>query len=337
MVLSLLLVVVGWLRRPSARPRPRPVIASAKAELPWADCWREDAFRFMSDDRPWAAVEERLRDAVGGTGLLPGDTAPAIVGPLPEAAELPPNARERSTWAVRLAYYGPAFGGFAWQRDQPTVASRLDECLLPLLDGKHNLRIASAGRTDAGVSAVGQLITFYSWPRLDERRIADAINGAAGELRGERADELRVLSAVRVPRSFHATFSATWRRYAYFLPTRLGGDDVSAAAVDAQLRELSGAERDYAALGRVRFPCPSLCVSVCVGLSLSRANARAVVGSRAAAASARFRLRAAHVGRPHGHTALTCAWRARARASCHRGCPAARTLAAPCTWPGRVR
>ena len=127
----------------------------------------------------------------------------------------PPLMHEprRQTWALRVAYFGPAFRGFAWQRDCPTdtVAGRLQAALTPLLDGRA-CQLSVAGRTDAGVSAIGQLVSFYSWPKLTEEQIRAAVDEAAPD------GCLRLLSATRVPRSYHATFSTRWRRYVYMLP-----------------------------------------------------------------------------------------------------------------------
>ena len=84
-----------------------------------------------------------------------------------------------------------------------------------VLDGdskeRRNPRLASAGRTDAGVSAVGQLVTFNCWEALSAAALDEAIRAAAPD------GALRLVSAVTVPRSFHATFSTQWRRCQRFL------------------------------------------------------------------------------------------------------------------------
>ena len=194
----------------------------------------------------WKPVAAALRHAVATVDeqllLLGGNTYA-----LPAFPSLTPtlvHESRRQTWALRVAYFGPAFRGFAWQRDSPleTVAGRLQEALTPLLGGK-SCQLSVAGRTDAGVSAIGQLVSFYSWPQLTEEQIRAAIDGAAPD------GSLRLLSAKRVPRSYHATFSTRWRRYVYLLPMEpsLG---VSAEAMRAQLEPLVGRRRDYAALGR---------------------------------------------------------------------------------------
>jgi len=160
--------------------------------------------------------------------------------------------RKRHTWKLSIAYYGPAFSGMAWQRTppKPTVSGCLHAAIEPLLLGRHSLRLGQSGRTDAGVSALGQRISFYAWPELDVAELEHAIAEAAPE-----PGALRLVSAEQTTdRSYHASFSTRWRRYAYFLPPPIGHsrEDVmrEAAAIDALLQPLVGEERQYAALGR---------------------------------------------------------------------------------------
>ena len=63
-------------------------------------------------------------------------------------------------WTMTIAYYGPAFSGFAFQptAPKPTVAGCLFVALSRLMKRKPHLHVA--GRTDAGVSAVGQVVRF---------------------------------------------------------------------------------------------------------------------------------------------------------------------------------
>ncbi len=60
----------------------------------------------------------------------------------------------------------------------------------------------AAGRTDRGVSAYGQVVSFYSWEELALDDIITCINAAD-------PGKLRALHAQVVPRSFHATFQVS--------------------------------------------------------------------------------------------------------------------------------
>ena len=57
-----------------------------------------------------------------------------------------------------------------------------------------------AGRTDRGVSAVGQVVSFHSWQDVPLERVAQCLNAAAPCV-------LRAVHVQRMPRKFHATFS----------------------------------------------------------------------------------------------------------------------------------
>ena len=241
--------------------------------------WREKSAEAM-EARDWASVEAAVAAAVEGEALLPGDApapvgfeeqaaavaaavggeallpgdAPAPVGFEEQAAPLSSSSVSQSariTWRLRVAYLGVAFSGFAWQSaaPKPTVEGCLQQAIQPLLDGRSELRLSCAGRTDAGVSSLGQLVSFHSWPQLSESDLHDAVARASPE-RGA----LRLVDARRMDDGYHATFSTAWRRYAYLLPASPGATRVEAAAeaarLDGLLRPLAGEPRDYAALGR---------------------------------------------------------------------------------------
>lgn len=225
-----------------------PTALSSLRMMGTADDWRHHAFELMAA-RQWNVVEDALAAAVCGKVPLPGDDGPPLYWQPQSAEETKP--KKRVTWMCTIAYSGPAFSGFAWQPDppKPTVQGCLQDALLPLLDGKSALRISCAGRTDAGVSALGQEVSFHSWPQLTASAIHDALAAASPE-----PGALRLVRARRVDPSYHATFSTAWRRYAYLLPASAGqtrADVVDEAArIDRALRPMVGVTRDYAALGR---------------------------------------------------------------------------------------
>ncbi|MCI0634046.1 MAG: tRNA pseudouridine(38-40) synthase TruA [Actinobacteria bacterium] len=106
---------------------------------------------------------------------------------------------------LTLAYDGTGFRGWARQRGQRTVRGELEDALEQVLGGR--VRLAVAGRTDAGVHARGQVASFEA---------SDVDLGALRRvLNGRLAPEISVLDARRVPDGFHARFSATAREYRY--------------------------------------------------------------------------------------------------------------------------
>lgn len=68
-----------------------------------------------------------------------------------------------------------------------------------MISNMAQMRVSAAGRTDKGVSAHGQVITFYSWQDLAPDDVLACINAASPAT-------LRAWHAQHTPRSFHATW-----------------------------------------------------------------------------------------------------------------------------------
>ena len=114
---------------------------------------------------------------------------------------------ERRRYALRLAYDGRAFRGFQRQPGLPTVQGALETALATLgLVG--TLQVAA--RTDAGVSALDQVVGFSARRELDPAELRQAVNRAT-------PDSLLCLGAARAPPHFHARASAESRRYVYLV------------------------------------------------------------------------------------------------------------------------
>jgi tRNA pseudouridine38-40 synthase len=116
-----------------------------------------------------------------------------------------------------LAYDGSGFRGFARQPGQRTVEGALMEALEGVLGTRPRLSVA--GRTDAGVHAEGQVVSFVS--DADPGRIRRALNGIL-------APEVVVRGAARVPEGFDARRSATAREYRYRVRTAQDPDPFTA-------------------------------------------------------------------------------------------------------------
>lgn len=122
------------------------------------------------------------------------------------------QAREKAIgqdYAVVLAYDGTSFAGFARQPGQRTVEACLRAKLSPVVPGLR--RWAVAGRTDRGVSATGQVLSFRADEGALAERIAQAVDTAA-------PGDLVCLGAEEAARGFHAQFWAIERRYLYLHP-----------------------------------------------------------------------------------------------------------------------
>ena len=98
-----------------------------------------------------------------------------------------------------VAYDGTDFSGFAVQRGQPairTVGGVLGEAIEKVL--RHEVELACAGRTDAGVHAWGQVVSFPPSPGSTRGRLQSAVNSMLGPEVVVRSCEL-VDAAVRRP------------------------------------------------------------------------------------------------------------------------------------------
>jgi tRNA pseudouridine38-40 synthase len=124
-------------------------------------------------------------------------------------------------YRLLIEYDGSSLAGWQIQATLPTVQSVLENAI-EKIHGVH-CRIFGAGRTDAGVHALGQ-VAHVDLPRQwDLFELCNAINGNV------RPAKVSVLEAVEVPDTFHARFSATQRRYLYRILNRR-----SPPALDAQ-------------------------------------------------------------------------------------------------------
>ena len=107
---------------------------------------------------------------------------------------------------LTLAYVGTRWAGWQRQPNAPTVQAAVEEAL-GRLTGERVVTHA-AGRTDAGVHARGQVISFQltrPFPR------SGLVHGTNHHL----PEEIRILAASAVDDVFHARRSATAKRYAY--------------------------------------------------------------------------------------------------------------------------
>ncbi len=115
-------------------------------------------------------------------------------------------------YAITLAYDGTDFEG--WQlQGRPgarTVQGELEKALA-ILDGRP-LRVAGAGRTDAGVHALGQVASFELTRALDPVDLTRALNGLL-------PPDVRTLSTALVRAGFHARRSGVSKIYRYTLDT----------------------------------------------------------------------------------------------------------------------
>ena len=110
--------------------------------------------------------------------------------------------------ALGLSYNGRDFAGWQSQPGGNTVQDRLEQALSIVADAP--VRVVAAGRTDAGVHALAQVVHFDTGAQREEQAW---VRGGNANLPGSIA----VQWARRVPDDFHARFSAHSRSYRYVL------------------------------------------------------------------------------------------------------------------------
>jgi tRNA pseudouridine38-40 synthase len=163
-------------------------------------------------------------------------------------------------YRITLAYDGTDFEGWQAQATQPqpgrakvsrTIQGTVEEALANLAHGAR-VRVTGAGRTDAGVHALGQVASFDLPRDMEPAALIRALNGLLPR-------DVRVLDSARVGADFDARRSASGKLYRYemdlgpvALPTRqrfaghlrepLDPDRVAAAAA------LYVGRHDFAAL-----------------------------------------------------------------------------------------
>jgi len=115
-------------------------------------------------------------------------------------------------YKITIEYDGTPFVGWQAQDNGPSVQAALERALLAF--SAEAARVNGAGRTDAGVHALGQVAHFdldKEWPC---ETVRDALNAHL------RPDPVAVLDCERVAADFDARFSATRRTYLYRIVDR---------------------------------------------------------------------------------------------------------------------
>jgi len=113
--------------------------------------------------------------------------------------------------ALGVEYDGSRYMGWQRQEHGDTVQGRVEAALSRVAD--HPVDVYCAGRTDAGVHAVGQVIHFDS---AAERTMRSWVLGTNCNL----PDDIAIRWAQPMTADFHARFSARSRRYRYVIDNR---------------------------------------------------------------------------------------------------------------------
>jgi len=107
---------------------------------------------------------------------------------------------------LTLAYDGTDFHGWQIQRSRPSIQGALTDVIRKIT--QESITVHGAGRTDAGVHALGQVAHFKTRSELTPEDFKRALNALL-------PPAIRVLAAEEVGPDFHARWQALSKTYAY--------------------------------------------------------------------------------------------------------------------------
>ncbi|HEY9694554.1 MAG TPA: tRNA pseudouridine(38-40) synthase TruA [Oculatellaceae cyanobacterium] len=112
--------------------------------------------------------------------------------------------------ALVIQYLGTHFHGWQRQANGRTVQEEIETVLSDVL--KKSVTLHGAGRTDTGVHAAAQVAHFDATGPIPAERWAAILNSRLPQ-------DILIRGSAAVPPTWHARFSASWRRYRYIIYT----------------------------------------------------------------------------------------------------------------------
>jgi len=107
---------------------------------------------------------------------------------------------------LTVAYDGRAYAGWQIQPDKPTVQGAVQATWQKLT--LETVSVTAAGRTDAGVHALGQIVGVSTKTRLTNNDLLRGLNALSPE-------DIKVIAVEDAPEKFHATYDAIGKTYRY--------------------------------------------------------------------------------------------------------------------------
>ena len=111
------------------------------------------------------------------------------------------------TYCLVVQYDGTEYAGFQIQPAQRTIQGELEEALKKL--GPNRIRIAGAGRTDAGVHSEGQTVSF------NDSKLTVPVDRLPYAMNALLPKDIRVVESRLEEPGFHARISALKKTYRY--------------------------------------------------------------------------------------------------------------------------
>ena len=117
-------------------------------------------------------------------------------------------------YKLTIEYDGTNYVGWQKQRDQPekSIEEILEKAIFKMTNVQ--VKINCAGRTDAGVHAIAQIVDFELEKEIKSFNLMMGINSNL------RTSDVIVRSCEIVPQNFHSRFDAKMRHYRYLILNR---------------------------------------------------------------------------------------------------------------------
>ena len=112
---------------------------------------------------------------------------------------------------LTIEYDGAAYAGWQRQPNQPTIQAALEDAFKSI--SQQETTVIGAGRTDAGVHALGQVASCRAARDLSPGNWTRALNAVLPK-------DICVVSTEVVSDEFHARYSARWKTYEYRIVNR---------------------------------------------------------------------------------------------------------------------
>lgn len=107
-----------------------------------------------------------------------------------------------------LEYNGSRYAGWQSQKNRLSIQDKIEECLRNIIN--EDVRLISAGRTDAGVHAKAQVANFKTSSALAPLKMKKALNALL-------PSDIRIRNIQEVNLDFHARYSAKRKIYRYYI------------------------------------------------------------------------------------------------------------------------
>jgi tRNA pseudouridine38-40 synthase len=113
-----------------------------------------------------------------------------------------------SKFILLIEYDGTQYHGFQWQVGLPTIQNELEQAIRRFCG--QSSRVIAASRTDAGVHAQGQVVSFWAKSTLDAMTVVSALNYYLPR-------DIAVKAAYRAGDDFNVRRDALSREYRYYI------------------------------------------------------------------------------------------------------------------------